>query len=87
MAFKATFSGESHFSACLNGSQQFDADMTNTIYKPIGDYYTGRYEIIPTDFDQTIHINGLVATNDITVKAVPNDYGKIIWDGSIIYVR
>lgn len=85
--FKAKFSGGANFSAHFSGGGNFSAKLSETILKPIGDYYTGRYDFIPTDVDQTIHIDGMVATQDITIRAVPNDYGKIIWDGSIIYVR
>jgi hypothetical protein len=85
--FNAKFSGGANFTAKIRGNDQFTAHLSETILKPIGEYYTGRYDFIPTDFDQTVHINGMVATQDITIRAVPNDYGKIIWDGSIIYVR
>ena len=85
--FNVKFSGGEAFTVSFASPESFDADMTTTIEKPIGDYYEGPYEFRPGAEDQTIHINGLVATEDIVVKAVPQWYGLIIWDGNSITVR
>lgn len=43
--------------------------------------YTGEYEFTPAENTQIISINGLVATKNITINPIPNDYGRVIWDG------
>jgi len=48
--------------------------------------YEGQYEFTPTDELQTIEIEGLKATQNITINPVPSDYGHIAWDGSTLMV-
>lgn len=50
------------------------------------DKYEGSYEWIPAATEQTIPINGLEAKADIVIKPIPNNYGLITYDGSIITV-
>lgn len=49
--------------------------------------YSGDYEITPTSEEQTIPIYGKTATQNIVVKAIPSNYGEIVWNGSSILVR
>lgn len=48
--------------------------------------YEGAYEFTPTDSVQTIEISGLRATGNITINAIPNNYGLITWNGSTLTV-
>lgn len=48
--------------------------------------YKGSYEIDPTTEEQTVATNGLVMERDFTIKAIPNNYGLITYNGSIITV-
>ena len=50
------------------------------------DKYEGSYEWTPSAETQTIPINGLEAKADIVIKPIPNNYGLITYDGSIITV-
>lgn len=50
------------------------------------EFYSGPYEFIPSQNQQTIHINGKTATQDITINSIPNNYGLITWDGSVLTV-
>lgn len=50
------------------------------------DNYLGPYEFTPTESTQTIEINGLKATDDITINPIPSCYGLITWNGSTITV-
>ena len=43
--------------------------------------YLGSYEYTPTQATQTIPIEGLKATRDITINPIPNNYGLITWSG------
>lgn len=48
--------------------------------------FVGAYEYTPTNAVQTIEINGLRATDNITINAIPNNYGLITWNGSTLTV-
>lgn len=48
--------------------------------------YRGEYEFTPSEETQTVHINGLRATRNITINPIPNNYGKITWNGSVLTV-
>lgn len=48
--------------------------------------YTGSYQWTPSTSTQTIEINGLTATADITINPIPSNYGLITWNGSQLTV-
>ena len=48
--------------------------------------YRGEYEFTPTEDVQTVHINCLRATRNITINPIPGNYGKISWNGSVFTV-
>ena len=48
--------------------------------------YGGAYTITPGDTAQTIHINGKIATQDITIEKIPSNYGKINWSSNILTI-
>lgn len=48
--------------------------------------YEGAYEFTPTQDTQTVLIEGLRATQDITINPIPSNYGLITWNGSVLTV-
>lgn len=48
--------------------------------------YSGPTEITPTEADQIVEVKDLLPTDNITVKRVPNNYGRIEWNGSYITI-
>lgn len=50
------------------------------------DPYTGDYEVTPTAEDQILQTSNLRMTGNLTVKAIPNNYGLITWNGSTLTV-
>ena len=77
--------GLASLSASLTGQASLSVDMT--IPKVVQtNPFVGSYEYTPTQETQTILINGLRATDDITINPIPNNYGLITWDGSTITV-
>lgn len=48
--------------------------------------YEGEYEVTPTQETQTIPIQGMLATHNITVNPIPGNYGLITWNGSTLTV-
>ena len=50
------------------------------------DPYTGDYTLTPSAETQIIPTNGLRMTDNITVNPIPNNYGLITWNGTILTV-
>lgn len=50
------------------------------------DPYTGAYTIEPTTIEQVLLTNGLRMTDNITVGAIPQNYGLVEWNGSTLTV-
>lgn len=48
--------------------------------------YDGEYSVTPSDGAQTLHIEGKVAEHDIVVAAIPQNYGRIEWNGATLSV-
>ena len=48
--------------------------------------YQGPYTFTPSAEEQTIEISRMVARQDITIGAIPSNYGRITWDGSTLTV-
>ena len=50
------------------------------------DPYEGDYEITPSADEQVFRTKNLRMTDNITVKAIPQNYGLITWNGSFLTV-
>ena len=48
--------------------------------------YEGSYEWTPSDETQTIPIQWLRATENIIINPIPENYGLITWNGSVLTV-
>lgn len=48
--------------------------------------YTGAYEFTPTQELQTVYIENKRATQNIVINPIPNNYGMITWNGSVLTV-
>ncbi len=63
-----------------------DVGLDMAVRPVAGHRYEGDYTVTPADTTQTIPIAGLVATEDIIVEPIPNNYGLITWNGSTLTV-
>lgn len=73
----------------LRGSLSASGSLGGTITVPsiIGSLpYEGEYEFTPTVETQIIEINGLRATSNITINAIPRNYGLVEWNGNGIKI-
>ena len=50
------------------------------------DPYEGDYEITPTDETQVLQTAGKWDRENITIKPIPSNYGRITWDGTALTV-
>lgn len=48
--------------------------------------YAGPYEFTPGEETQTINIAYKQATADITINPIPENYGRIAWNGTALTV-
>lgn len=48
--------------------------------------YAGPTTVTPDGADHVLETAGKVVTNNITVEKIPNNYGLITWDGSVLTV-
>lgn len=85
--FHATLNSDSIFNASLAGTQTFNVGFTDVVEVTRTDYYDGPYDFIPGDDDQIIDISGKTATDNIVVYAIPSNYGKVSYDGSVLLVQ
>ena len=71
----------------LTGAVSSDASLSGalTIAGSIPSYH-GSLEITPGDEPQTVECSGLLMPQDIIVKPVPSNYGRIEWNGVALTV-
>ena len=50
------------------------------------DIYHGAYSVTPTEEEQTLSTEGLVMSGNVTIAPIPNNYGRITWDGRVLTV-
>ena len=75
--------------ASIEGSLSAPATISGELTIPASSsavYYTGEYEFTPTRETQVININHKEALRNITINPIPQNYGLITYNGSIITV-
>lgn len=58
----------------------------DTAVKRGAEHYLGPYEVEPSVEQKVLPTAGLFMEYDVVVSAIPEQYGLITWDGSIITV-
>lgn len=48
--------------------------------------YIGTYEVTPTQYEQILNTKDRRMSENVVVHPIPNNYGLITWDGSILTV-
>lgn len=48
--------------------------------------YRGSYYVRPAPTEQVLETSGKVMAHDVTIGAIPSNYGLITWDGSTLMV-
>lgn len=48
--------------------------------------YSGEYTVTPSEDTQVLYTAGKTLEQNVVVEPIPQNYGKIEWDGSVIYV-
>ena len=86
--FTASFRSSAHrFTAEMRGSpERFDADFRSLQTIVDVDDYTGVYTVTPSAETQTLQTSGLRMLDNVAIGPIPNNYGLITWDGSVLTV-
>lgn len=81
--FEVDFQEDDEFSVDLHESgNTFPVDFGPGVAKE----YRGSYRVTPGAEEQTLSTAGMTMTDNVTVEAIPNNYGLITWDGHTITV-
>ncbi len=51
-----------------------------------GEHYEGATHFTPTAEAQTVHTAGMIVDEDIVLEPIPQNYGRITWDGASLTV-
>ena len=54
----------------------------------IGDlpYYTGEYTVTPSLDAQILPTRNMAMSDDVVIEPIPNNYGRIAWNGTTLIV-
>ena len=86
MILKASFTPQTltvsfnNTQANISTSSQITRDFVDR------DPYTGAYEVTPSGETQALETYNKRMTGNVTINPIPNNYGLITWNGSIITV-
>jgi len=61
----------------------FKVEQTGAVLPPT---YDGAYEVTPTEDTQILETHGKIMAHDVQVNPIPNNYGLITWNGSVLTV-
>ena len=48
--------------------------------------YEGAYRITPTEETQTLETDHLMMNDNVIIDPIPSNYGRILWDGTVLTV-
>lgn len=83
MRFNISFSDSQAFRIGFSGSEGFPVKFDSMISNA---KYQGAYEFTPSAETQTVETAGLVLEDNIIINPIPDNYGLITWDGTVITV-
>lgn len=78
-------SGPGGLSGTLSGNSDISGGLSVPTVTPV-EPYEGSYEFTPSGERQEIEIENKRATENIVINPIPDNYGLITWDGSVITV-
>ena len=70
----------------LSGNISADAEVINVIRYSNMDEYEGPYEVTPTEETQVLPTEARTLIENIIVNPIPSNYGRIVYNGSVITV-
>ncbi|MCR5372701.1 MAG: hypothetical protein K6E41_04470 [Solobacterium sp.] len=86
MTLEVRFDTGETLDGILKENYSFQAELGEFQKVTAFEYYTGPYEFTPTQETQIIPIGQKMASGNITVNPIPNNYGLITWNGAVLTV-
>lgn len=77
---------EQSFALGISEPQTIDIGVDTDIVAAITEHYRGSYAVTPGDDAQTLQTSGKFMEGDVVIAPIPNNYGLIAWDGSVLTV-
>lgn len=71
--------GDCSLITCIDGE-------VGTFFSIYPDVYTGPTTVTPSEETQILYTNGRTVPANITVEPIPDNYGRIAWNGSVLRV-
>ena len=68
---------------CDGDAVKFHFDSSGGVMPPT---YSGEYEVTPTEETQVLETAQKLMARNVTVNPIPNNYGLITWNGSVLTV-
>lgn len=87
--FEVTFSEECrNFVAKLEGYPSgFNLSFGEIVeVERPSEIYSGETEVTPNEYQQILNTSGKKLNEDIVVNPIPQNYGRIIWNGSTMTI-
>lgn len=63
-----------------------EADVVTRIVGGDAPEYRGAYVVTPTEEEQTLPTNARTMRDDVIIRPIPSNYGRITWDGKTLTV-
>lgn len=67
-------------------SEPLNIDIDATGYPVYPNTYTGAVNVVPTMQEQVLKTKGLTMLDDVTIGKIPDCYGLVTWNGSVLRV-
>lgn len=84
-AISGQISGASEITGVVSGESTLTGEVQIYSASAPPDYH-GAYEVTPTEETQTLETRGKCMTDNVIVNPIPNNYGLITWNGSVLTV-
>ena len=86
MSSRIKFTPPPSFGASFRNSDDAFRTEFSTVQAVIPPSYDGPYEVTPTQAVQVLQTANRVPSSDIVVDPIPQEYGLITWNGSVLTV-
>ena len=80
-----TLSSSGQLSGFLSATQNITGLLTVPRYV-LPPSYEGSYEVTPSSEEQVLNTDAFYMNGNIIINPIPNNYGLITWNGSVITV-
>ena len=75
-----------HLPLQVEDGNEIDLDLETGIVYRTGDIYPGEATVIPSEETQILQTAGFQMPRNVTIEPIPQNYGLITWNGSVITV-